>query len=84
MPDKNYADLREEKSERMTYHAIIAAKQLYLKTIIIGIQVTIKIYLILLSFHDRFLNFNAKSGISATKRKQNNNMKRKRNIALNR
>ena len=48
-----------------------------------GIQVKIKINLILLSCQERFLNLRANMGISATKRKQDNNMNMKRKKALN-
>ena len=42
-----------------------------------------KIYLTLLSVHDRFLNFRAKSGISATRSIQNRSMNSSRKRALN-
>lgn len=67
----------------MTYHAMMAAKQLNPRKIIMGIQVKIKINLILLSCQERFLNLRANMGISATKRKQDNNMNMKRKKALN-
>ncbi len=67
----------------MTYHAMMAAKQLNPKKIIMGMQVRMKINLILLSCQERFLNLRANMGISATKRKQDSNMNMKRKKALN-
>ena len=74
---------REVRTERMTYHAMMAAKQLNPRKIIMGIQIKIKINLILLSCQERFLNLRANMGISATKRKQDSNMNMKRKKALN-
>ena len=48
------------------YHTITAAKPLTFKKTRSGMQTIRKMKLILLSFHERFLNFNENMGISDT------------------
>lgn len=64
------------------YHRIMPAKQLSASNRH-GRHPIKKMYLILLSAQLRFLNLSAKSGISATSKKENMSMKRKRKRALN-
>lgn len=82
MPRSNQLHLRATM-ERKRYHKIITANELNLKKIKAGKQPNIKINLILLSCHFKFLNLSAKRGISATKRKQKSSIKRNKKTALN-
>ena len=53
------------------YHTITAAKPLTFKKIRSGMQTIRKMKLTLLSFHERFLNFNENIGISDTSSHEN-------------
>lgn len=53
------------------YHTITAAKPLTFKKTRSGMQTIRKMKLILLSFHERFLNFNENMGISDTSSHEN-------------
>jgi hypothetical protein len=79
--------LEGEKSgatiESITYHRIMPAKQLSTNKKH-GMHPRRKMYFTLLSAQDRFLNFSANKGNSATNKKQKSSMKRKRNMALKR
>ena len=68
--------------ERITYHRMMPAKQLS-SSRKHGMQPNRNRYFTLLSAQERFLNFKANKGNSATSRKQKSIMKRKRNMALN-
>lgn len=58
-------------SESSMYQTMMAAKPLMPKKSSNGTQTSKKIKLTLLSFHDRFLNFNENIGISATNSQAN-------------
>ena len=65
--NKNHARIsvffcREVRTERMTYHAMMAAKQLNPRKIIMGIQVKIKINLIFIVLPGKVLEFEGEHG----------------------
>ena len=68
--------------DRVTYHKMMAAKQL-VPNKKQGRHPMRSMYLNLLSFQVKFLNFNASMGTSDTNNRQKSSMKRKRNTALN-
>ena len=53
------------------YHTITAAKPLTFKKQEVGCRQSGKMKLILLSFHERFLNFNENMGVSDTSSHEN-------------
>ena len=69
-------------TERRIYQTITAAKPAIPKKISRGMQTSKKMKLTLLSFQDRFLNFNENIGISETKRYENIATRAKRYKAL--
>ena len=60
------------------YHTITAAKPLTFKKTRSGMQTIRKMKLILLSFHERLLNFNENIGISDTSNHENKQTNAKR------
>ena len=59
------------KSESKIYHTTMAAKLLIPRNTRKGMHTIKNVKLILLSFHDRFLNFKENMGISATNNHEN-------------